>query len=853
MSSNVRQFPSSTHAGLRQKILDAAIDEIGFAGLGMFSLGPVAARSKTSTQVITELFVDRHSLLVATGNHVANTLLDAIYDRLKSCGNDPMAQLLVVVRAHFDIDVCPPHHVAVWSNFLNAQSNEIELREIFDRADEKLFKMICDCVSAICERESRAIAPEDIANGIFGAIDRHWLDRLHLIKDDEYADHYQRAADSVESLVSELFGDDFAPHQLANTPGKRRGRAYRPDPTRYPQDAKMFLDLLDKTELDKLTPSALARHMNIETDELINNERSWDDIRLDACRIVCEEEDIFDIHSIQIAGADPKAQIEGLCLTPRNLTFTRRRALWWNRSALEEGLRQTFSRIEATTDRFFESNLSDCLESLCEQHQLEVDVAKLCHGILTIKRQAWLRVNNHTTPEQFTRIAQNDLVDCRELLVRTLPGVFGASDSVNIEATEGVPDRHQVFSGVAKALQYKEFLQLSYVDIAVHCNFDDSRIREMFPSVREAVVAAFDHYNDAFNQRCVRLIRDKSLSAAEKLYKLMYLPFDRKVVPESEVFLWKRIWAHARTDALMGNIVTASTESTIDYIDTVLIELLPNERESSRRSLGATVYAAIRHRLDSHVEDVSNEEYRLETLGMIWSFLQRLFPNEYNVEAPWPESMADFDPTVLEFPSASDYPGISRDYVVSKGVKLLNEHGLLRCSLSDIASEDGLPISAVTAVIPSDSRLHRFILEHCIGKLWSSTTDAIQRAGNDPKHQLLAMADEQLDWISNNHELSIAWLSLYGLTTSDPGMWRANREYDDLFIDKSSELMAQLKGVQSDFNTNIAAVGLEMTLQRLWDDAAAMDDGDDLAIHLQSSKAMIRAYLNNLFPGQFRH
>jgi len=179
----------------RARIVEAAIDEIGYSGPLLFAMERVADRCNLSAETIKQHFNERQALIEAVGTTVSQILVDACIEQMSSqkSGAD---RLLGIIKCHFDENISPKRLVAVWVLFYGATSQHSNYEEVFSDADDRIFSMIRRCVGEILKLHPDDPEVLDLANAIYSgtrkrspSITRVVLSRLKTYSQNSYQPH----------------------------------------------------------------------------------------------------------------------------------------------------------------------------------------------------------------------------------------------------------------------------------------------------------------------------------------------------------------------------------------------------------------------------------------------------------------------------------------------------------------------------------------------------------------------------------------------------------------------------------------------------------------------------------------
>lgn len=130
----------------RQQLLDAALRSIAANGLSRTTLATVATEAGLSQGVAVFYFKSKAGLLAAAlAEHYA--AYQRTWERaIKSAGDDPLDQMVSLIRADFSPRVCNPQALAVWFAFwgeLKFTPQYADVSAEFDSARASAVQRIC--------------------------------------------------------------------------------------------------------------------------------------------------------------------------------------------------------------------------------------------------------------------------------------------------------------------------------------------------------------------------------------------------------------------------------------------------------------------------------------------------------------------------------------------------------------------------------------------------------------------------------------------------------------------------------------------------------------------------------------
>jgi len=121
-----------------------------------------------------------------------------------------------------------------------------------------------------------------------------------------------------------------------------------------------------------------------------------------------------------------------------------------------------------------------------------------------------------------------------------------------------------------------------------------------------------------------------------------------------------------------------------------------------------------------------------------------------------------------------------------------------------------------------------------------------------PESRLAGFVEARCELTLKHPDQQHALAAIYCESLTDPvigRMYRAAEETSTDYIASQLDLLAQNKGVK--FDSNFAAMGLQLGMEKMFDHSTSMNDRIDFDIHIERTRAWGHAYLRNFFPDSF--
>jgi TetR/AcrR family transcriptional regulator, transcriptional repressor of bet genes len=162
----------------RTQLLEATRRSIVANGLAKTTLATVAAEAGLSQGVAVFYFKSKTGLLT-------ETLRDQYlrYDQnwkkmLENAGDDPLEQVMAMIKADFSSSICSPDSLALWFAFWGEEKYTPQYAEIsseFDLSRREVMRGICDKLM----RAAPGLSSDDVSDWIENVSDGYWQ-KLHL-------------------------------------------------------------------------------------------------------------------------------------------------------------------------------------------------------------------------------------------------------------------------------------------------------------------------------------------------------------------------------------------------------------------------------------------------------------------------------------------------------------------------------------------------------------------------------------------------------------------------------------------------------------------------------------------------
>lgn len=161
----------------RRQVLDAAYRSIVSNGLARTTLATVAAEAGLSQGVAVFYFKSKKGLLTEALRDLYETYEAHWQTAVEAAGDHPASQLMAIVRADFDPEICNPQILSVWFAFWGEQKFTPQYGSVTNEFDERRTLAI----HAICTRllPANPVLALDVADWVDTLTDGYWQ-HLHL-------------------------------------------------------------------------------------------------------------------------------------------------------------------------------------------------------------------------------------------------------------------------------------------------------------------------------------------------------------------------------------------------------------------------------------------------------------------------------------------------------------------------------------------------------------------------------------------------------------------------------------------------------------------------------------------------
>jgi AcrR family transcriptional regulator len=209
-----RKERAGNAAKRRRQIIEATVRSIVKNALGGTTLATVSAEAGLSQGVAVFYFKNKQTLLAEVLRHHYEEYQKHWRKARKAAGEDPLDQLLAVVRADFDPEVCNADSLIVWHAFWGEASARPLYSEIEQKHDTERMGAVREIVATLLTATGRPDEDADvIGTAIESLTDGLWL-RIYLSTED------MNAAMALR-ITARFIGAIFPEHAARITAGLR--------------------------------------------------------------------------------------------------------------------------------------------------------------------------------------------------------------------------------------------------------------------------------------------------------------------------------------------------------------------------------------------------------------------------------------------------------------------------------------------------------------------------------------------------------------------------------------------------------------------------------------------------------
>lgn len=165
----------------RTQLMDATRRSIVAHGLARTTLATVAAEAGLSQGVAVFYFKSKTGLLTEVLRDHYQRYQDNWQAAMAAAGNDPLAQIVALIRADFAPGVCDPGSLALWFAFWGEEKFTPQYTNVcvsFDQRRRSALEAVCTQVLDGVE----GLGPDQLADWIDTLTDGYWQ-KLHLFSD----------------------------------------------------------------------------------------------------------------------------------------------------------------------------------------------------------------------------------------------------------------------------------------------------------------------------------------------------------------------------------------------------------------------------------------------------------------------------------------------------------------------------------------------------------------------------------------------------------------------------------------------------------------------------------------------
>lgn len=837
----------------RSRIVDSAIDELALSGPHLFSMETVATRCDLSPETISKHFNERSLLLREVTTQISSTLVNACAHAMETNENY-VDRLLAICQVHFDVNVSPARSVAVWTLYSGSMTYGTEYQVNFAEADKKIFDMVRECTLALGGPDKSERYATDIAHGIFGSIDRHWIEQPIRRGNVSLFEYYETSFQSVKTVIKALFPEAFG---SSDTP--TRQFAYQPDPKKYDQVVVSLIDYVDQTHIDDVTRSGFEHKYGFSKDEIEANGRTWDDLLVSSVHYIAELLDHEDLESKLHAGDDPIEQLKAIVEYDDASNFTANRALWWYHVANLPNLFERILEVDDKNDRFFLQLVTGPLQKLSQKFESPADIHSIAKTLLAIKNESWLCVNSEMTSAEFSNLRKRDTDNCIALLASTMRHSFSEMTSAEDDTDYPASHRERIYNAVAMAVMEHGLWGFTYADLTRHTGLDVYRIRRLFSSKRQIVSEALGWYLDKHVDYCEEVLNDNTLSSTQAMAFVCGSFFRDDFYQSHILSLWNWTWMEAQSDDDLEAIINSADDAIVNYLMQAICRVDDSLDELTTSAIAKSFFG-LSDRCLATTQTVDRDSLkRVNGLDEMLSLLQLFFPSIYG---DWEPAMLLGENATAEQRSVSNVHKLDlsvensvkrRDAIIEKTIELISRGGVSALSFPSLAEESGIALNAIQFHFPSTRGLLVNVLQHMLAEMDQEREDALAQVSDDPEIRIATIVKNEIDGCRNFPTRSKANAALYSEAITDPMLAPIYRDGDNRVADMLSVEMnrlAEINGIR--FEPTFAAIGLRLGLEKIFDQADAMQDRMDFEIHLETGLGWAFAYLRNFFPAHFK-
>jgi len=616
----------------RARIVEAAIDEMGYSGPLLFAMDRVANRCGLSSETIKQHFNERQTLIETVGRTVSQILVDACVEQMTT-QKSGIDRLLGVIRCHFDESISPRRLVAVWVLFYGATSQGSNYDEVFSEADDRIFSMIRRCVGDIIQNPPDSPQVLDISNAIYGIMDRYWLEEPLLRGSRSLVEYYESSFESIKNVLARLLPAAF--DSDANTASTAHNGLldslidYDPDPQKFDPVVKNLVNFIDTNDAEEIDLRRFCDAFEIEEKNILEDGRTWNDLLVESVRYIATIVDHEDQQALLSAGPDPKAQLDAIISYEDKSYFTRNRALWWQHVPTYKGLAQSILALDDANDKFLLQLLAEPLQALSDRLDRAADIHAIAKAILAIKNESWLSVYPGMTEKDFESLKRRDVDNCQALLVTTLRHAY--SDLPVVTKMSAVPDNHRerIYNAAALAVLEHGLWGFTHSDLSRHCGLDAYRIRALFASKRQIISESIGWFCDLHHETCEQVLADDNLNGPEKLAYVAACFFRDQTYKSEVMALWNWAWMESQSDGDLRKICDGVDDAVLEYLCRA-IDAVDDSLDDDTRDTVASLLAGLAERFNMpfSTED-RNNEHRERFLRELLALLKLVFPGIY--------------------------------------------------------------------------------------------------------------------------------------------------------------------------------------------------------------------------------
>jgi TetR/AcrR family transcriptional repressor of bet genes len=190
-----------------------------------------------------------------------------------------------------------------------------------------------------------------------------------------------------------------------------------------------------------------------------------------------------------------------------------------------------------------------------------------------------------------------------------------------------------------------------------------------------------------------------------------------------------------------------------------------------------------------------------------------------------------------------------REQLIKATINCVAKRGFASTTLSEVTKEAGLSLGIINLHFQSKDKLLLETLKYLINEYHVNWNKALNNAGPTPAEKLSALVELDFSKLIADRKKLAVWFAFWGETRSHSTYLKTCAEFDQLYTDTETELMAEIirEGKYKNLEPEVLATTLDAITDGRWLDMLLFPNEVDRS----QGKATVINYLHTIFPNHF--